>query len=285
MSGSLTVLLILLHVLCGSSRSEFLQTSANIPQLSLAKQLTLEIRLATDYWSKMSDKFDFGAWCESHSLSEQWIEELKSEEFVSLGALLHMTAADISDFNLTKKGHVRALQGAVLDLQMKNTKGPLFEEKMAEQMKISEDKPMAETEQKVKDERLPLDEILGREAGSRDSQKAEKTQGSLKTEGDAHDYLDPEVYLKDFQSVDVKYCKIIDFISGAASNVQEVNIGDGVSIKLKQGKYKLENVTPSQWIVANGRIMGKMIQEGTLSGREILDYCAYMVKIGELACR
>ena len=58
---------------------------------------------------------------------------------------------------------------------------------MAEQMKISEDKPMAETEQKVKDEQLPLDEILGREAGSRDSQKAEKTQGSLKTEGDAHD--------------------------------------------------------------------------------------------------
>ena len=53
-------------------------------------------------------------------------------------------------------------------------------------MKISEDKPMTETEQKVK-ERLPLDEILGREAGSRDSQKAEKTQGSSKTEGDAHD--------------------------------------------------------------------------------------------------
>ena len=79
--------------------------------------------------------------------------------------------------------------------------------------------------------------------------------------------------------------KIIDFISGAASNVQEVNIWDGVSIKLKQGKYKLENVTPSQWIVANGRIMGKMIQEGTLSGREILDYWAYMVKFGELACR
>ena len=70
--------------------------------------------------------------------------------------------------------------------------------------------------------------------------------------------------------------KIIDFISGAASNVQEVNIGDGVSIKLKQGKYKLENVTPSQWIVANGRIMGKMIKEGTLSGREVLDYCAYI---------
>ena len=154
----------------------------------------------------MSDKFDFGAWCESHSLSEQCIVELKSEEFVSLGALLHRIAADISDFNLTKKGHVRALQGAVLNLQMKNTKGPLFEEKMAEQMNISEDKPMADTEQKVK-ERLPLDEILGREAGSRDSQKAEKIQGSSKTEGDAHDYLDPEVYLKDFQSVDVKYCK------------------------------------------------------------------------------
>ena len=75
---------------------------------------------------------------------------------------------------------------------------------------------MVETEQEVKDERLPLDEILGKEAGSRNSGKTVKTQGSSKIEGEAHDYLDPEVCLKDFQSVYVKYCKIIDFISGAA---------------------------------------------------------------------
>ena len=104
MSGSLTVLLILLHVPCGSSRSEFLQKSPNIPQLSLAKQLTLEIRLAADYLSKMSDKFYFDEWCESHSLSEQCIAELKSEEFVSLGAPLHIQLLISVTLIFNKKG-------------------------------------------------------------------------------------------------------------------------------------------------------------------------------------
>ena len=71
--------------------------------------------------------------------------------------------------------------------------------------------------------------------------------------------MDPRVYLDKHRpgenSGAVKILRIVDFIPGGAKTV-EIDLV-GATIKLKEGRsrLKLDQITPSQWITANARIV------------------------------
>ncbi len=98
--------------------------------------------------------------------------------------------------------------------------------------------------------------------------------------------LDPQVYLTRADAGN-KAKTIIDFIPRASTmNDQEVEIGNGVILRLQGGtKPKLETITPAQWTAANARILAELIKEGQSSTQYTLDYLSYTAKIGELATR
>ena len=96
--------------------------------------------------------------------------------------------------------------------------------------------------------------------------------------------LDPQVYLR--QTGKIKYKRIIDFIPSHSRDDEEVELANGLSIKLKTSqKLKIEQVSPSQWIVANARILAEIITEKPGDQNLVLDYLSYNAKIGEFASR
>ena len=96
--------------------------------------------------------------------------------------------------------------------------------------------------------------------------------------------LDPQVYLR--QPGKVKYKRIIDFIPRHSREDEEFDLANGLSIKMKTGqKLKIEQVSPSQWIVANACILAEVIKERPGDQNLVLDYLSYNAKIGEFASR
>ena len=103
----------------------------------------------------------------------------------------------------------------------------------------------------------------------------------------------PRVYLQGTDKKSVKYRKIVDYIPKRSRLVEEeIKVGDGVFLKLDSGtgKVKVDQITPSQWVVANSSILAEMIAEeltGPNSGNIsiVLDYLSYSAKIGDLGGR
>ena len=90
----------------------------------------------------------------------------------------------------------------------------------------------------------------------------------------------PEILM--LSSTKCKPLLIQHHISWRHSQSSETVIGwkGDSSIVLKTGsnKVKLDSVTPSQWIAANGCIMSSLIESGQIRGQQILDYIAYAKK-------
>ena len=89
--------------------------------------------------------------------------------------------------------------------------------------------------------------------------------------------MDPRVYLDKHRPGAVKVLRIADFIPGGAKT-EEIDLG-GATIKLKEGRsrLKLDQISPSQWITANARIMGQLRSSGSLGPEEVTDYLADVV--------
>jgi hypothetical protein len=94
--------------------------------------------------------------------------------------------------------------------------------------------------------------------------------------------LDPTVFLRTRSG---EALQITDFIAFREAEQQEIELKEGVFIRLASGKPKLDTVSPAQFLAANSRIMAKLIETGRLSGQGIIDYLAYTAKVGEMACR
>jgi hypothetical protein len=237
-----------------------------------------------------SKKFIFDSWTAESELSKTCVDSLKDEEFTKLGSLLNMDNQDILDLNLSKKGAIRQLERAILDLQTLHGKGPIWEESFAKVPQLQTGAGGGDATgvtgsggsgaggHAAAMESVPLDAILGKSS----SGETQVTDSSGQQRMD----LNPEVYLRarPRDGMD-NYLKIVDYIPvvGTAT-AEEIDLGE-VTLKLKQSKIKLESVSPSQWIVANSRIMAKLIDIGVLYGQGIIDYISYTCKIGELACR
>ena len=59
----------------------------------------------------------------------------------------------------------------------------------------------------------------------------------------------------------------------------------GPIVKTEAKKLKLENISPTQWISANARIMAELLRQGKLQQHQIPLYLSYTAKIGDLALR
>ena len=103
----------------------------------------------------------------------------------------------------------------------------------------------------------PLDDLLG--PARRGTSRQELTVGQGKSITSQRMDMDPRVYLDKHRpgenSGAVKILRIVDFIPDGAKTV-EIDLG-GATIKLKEGRsrLKLDQITPSQWITANARIV------------------------------
>ena len=108
--------------------------------------------------------------------------------------------------------------------------------------------------------------------------------------------LNPQIYLRNFvpEAKLGKYRKILDFLPKRSRQCdEEIDIGEGLIFRLKSGtaRLKVENVSPTQWIVANSNILGEILSSecrGMDSGHMamfVADYSSYSAKIGELGCR
>lgn len=107
--------------------------------------------------------------------------------------------------------------------------------------------------------------------------------------------LNPQIYLRGKQNRTgtVSYESILDYIpKRSRSNEDEFEISDGVVIKMKsRNKLGVENVTPSQWIVASCNILAEIIKNESESLSKdqlatlVCDYMSYSAKIGDLGSR
>jgi hypothetical protein len=99
--------------------------------------------------------------------------------------------------------------------------------------------------------------------------------------------LDPQRYLG-VQGKHSDYRSIPSFVPTTASvEEEEVVLGDGVTLKLKNSKPKLENLTPAQWIIGSVRILADIISNTPAPDlrQTVLDYLSHTAKMGELATR
>lgn len=192
--------------------------------------------------------FSFSEWAEEGELSEEVLNVLQTENLQSKRALVLLYEEDIKELKL-KKGDRLLLTAAVISLRGDRANGPLARPDTSRQ--------------------LLLDDILN--------------NGSGQTRRDTT-FTDPAIYLTKGETGSV--LKITDYVSCAGSELEsEIQLGGGLSLKLPSQKPKLDSVSPAMWMAANGRIMAELLQRGDLQQQDTLDYIAYTVKVGELACR
>ena len=85
-----------------------------------------------------------------------------------------------------------------------------------------------------------------------------------------------------------KYRSILNFIpkgAGRPPDTETIDIAPGIKLLISEGGvFKLNMVTPAQWIAANSCILQDILNaSGSTDNDLILDYMAHTTKIGELA--
>ena len=113
--------------------------------------------------------------------------------------------------------------------------------------------------------------------------------GGANSFGQTQSWKDPQIYLASAANGKSAptYYDITDFVSGNVE--EEIVVGGSGShqVVLKSGprKPKLDNVSLSQWIVANLAILYKLQGESKLTVEGLLDYLSYTTKICQLVQR
>ena len=99
-------------------------------------------------------------------------------------------------------------------------------------------------------------------------------------------WADPQIHISTAYGKSApSYLDICDFVT---SNVDEELISHGdqqILVKSGTRKPKLENLTLSQWSVANLSILCKLSREGKLTGSSLMDYLSYTTKVYQLVQR
>lgn len=202
----------------------------------------------------MAMQFDFGDFVKDNEIHSEVVAVLAEERFDSINSLSVMSEEDISSLKV-KGGDKAILRQCVSSLQTRLGKGPLCAVK--------------------KDTVSPCKELLNNLLSENDI-----------TNDFARLDLDPQVYLRDSKKGE-KPLLIPDFVpqGWGGDSEEEIDIGGGAKLKLPVGKKpKLLDISPSQWISANARIMAKL-HETSMESQSLRDYMSYTAKVGELACR
>lgn len=78
------------------------------------------------------------------------------------------------------------------------------------------------------------------------------------------------------------YLRIVDFVSSSLFSDEEVNLMEGVTLKVNS-RIKLDKVSPAMWITANSRILQSYMQQSATF--DTTGYLRYTEMVGELAAR
>jgi hypothetical protein len=101
-------------------------------------------------------------------------------------------------------------------------------------------------------------------------------------------WQDPQVFIKSVSGTTRSTCyNIVDFVDNHIYNAQSERVlstGDEFEIVCRAGsrKPRLEQLTISQWSLANLAILYRLVEEGSLSSSEILDYLSHTSQIYSL---
>jgi hypothetical protein len=99
-------------------------------------------------------------------------------------------------------------------------------------------------------------------------------------------WQDPQIFLKSASGVSKTSCyNIVDFVDN--HNIQSEKIlstGDEFELVCRSGsrKPRLENLTISQWSLANLAILYRLVEDGSLNSSEVLDYLSHTSQIYSL---
>ncbi|XP_062605897.1 uncharacterized protein LOC134267691 [Saccostrea cucullata] len=132
-----------------------------------------------------------------------------------------------------------------------------------------------------------ISEMLGQlQSAQGSSQPTINTAPTLDQPG-MFSWQDPQIYLKSLSApTSSQYHDIVDFVNLAAASQSErvlSNNEDGQLVfKSGPSKPKLENISLSQWSVANLAILQKLLQENALSPNHMLDYLSYTTRVYQL---
>ena len=203
------------------------------------------------------DTFDFESWCKDGELSSKVVSALKKENMTSVKCLQLVKDSDVLELGLNR-GDSILLLAAVKALRPGAAPAP-----------VSTAAPLI-AQTSGSGDSFGLHELLKTIDSSQEPENRQSTNGGSS---------DPLVYLECKRG---EALKIVDFLS-ANQDDNEVELGNGITMKLPSQKPKLDKVSPAMWGAANLRIMVALLKDNKLDS--VLDYVAYTIKIHELACR
>lgn len=98
-------------------------------------------------------------------------------------------------------------------------------------------------------------------------------------------WQDPQAFLTSYAPPKTPHHDIVDFVQSASLYTDKVITTDGdIQLVCRSGakKPKLDNLTLSQWSMANINILHKLVDEGSLCPTKIFDYMAYTKRVYSL---
>ena len=225
----------------------------------------------------MAGEFKFETWITNNKLSGDTKGALEAEELTEKDDIIEITDSVVKDsVNLIKlssaqkirlKKAVANLRGVTTENTQKDSLGSgLGNSNVVDSRQMQGDPELQQRLAQFELENKLMSDILG-----------------------AKQHMGPQPQ-KETASKPGKALFINDFVSKAdVSTVDEETellAGNGQRLVLRSStakKPKAHEVTLSQWISGNARIMKKLIEEGELDGEQILQYLHYTEKFGDMA--
>ena len=213
-------------------------------------------------------------WAAGKKLSESTVNELINLGFTSMDALSLLSPDDLIESEILI-GQKRLLIKSVKETFPSTNRSTLCAEQT-----ITTETTGVRSNSKV------CSQLRGQNVPNMNKQY-EMSSGSVSDINDkSHPpWLDPQVYLKAFNSDKVNYYDIVDFVFSKDRREDTVLLEtESGQLIFRTGppKPSLDSVTLCQWSLANLAICNKLIESGLLVYNSILDYLSYTTKIYQL---
>ena len=225
----------------------------------------------------MAGEFKFENWITNNKLSGDTKAALEAEELTEKDDIIEITDSVVKDsVNLIKlssaqkirlKKAVEILRGVTAENTQRDSSGSdMGNAKVLDSKQMQGDPELQQRLAQFELENKLMSDILG----AKQHMGPQPPQDTAPKPGKA-------LYINDFVSkADVS----------TVDEETELFAGDGQKLVLKSStakKPKAHEVTLSQWISGNARIMAKLIEEGELDREQILQYLHYTEKFGDMA--
>lgn len=133
-----------------------------------------------------------------------------------------------------------------------------------------------------------VDEVLGQLQQQQHGQPITANSGrNIGFLGENFSWQDPQIYIKSLTNTQDNYHDIVDFVSACGTSFNDETLLSHSStgqliFKSGPSKPKLELISLCQWSMASLAILYKMLEEGSLSQANIIDYLSYTTRIYQL---